>query len=181
MITYKRSKNLGELIGGHNLQGRRVFKTIFQIINGESKSCSATNKSSFCCTQVVNTKTFESYQTNRTFKIFHKISCTGSFVIYLMECTFCKIPYVGKAETPFSLRLNKNRKDAVGKNPKAIPESILFKQPGHNIRKHTKFSVIKQIDNTISIDTTKITLINREAFWRLKFDTQHRKGSTKNS
>ena len=27
MITYKRNKNLGELIGGHTLQGGKVFKT----------------------------------------------------------------------------------------------------------------------------------------------------------
>ena len=72
MITYKRNKNLGELIEGHTLQGRKVFKTYLQIIEGESKSCNATNKPSFSCTQVVNTKTFERYQTKRMFKIFHK-------------------------------------------------------------------------------------------------------------
>ena len=27
IITYKRNKNLGELIGGHTLQGGKVFKT----------------------------------------------------------------------------------------------------------------------------------------------------------
>ena len=48
MITYKRNKYLGELIGGYNLQDRKVFKTHLQEINGESKSCSTTNKSSLC-------------------------------------------------------------------------------------------------------------------------------------
>ena len=60
MITYKRNKILDELIGSHALQGGKVFKTHLQIINGESKSCNTTNKSSLCCTKVVNTKTFES-------------------------------------------------------------------------------------------------------------------------
>ena len=55
MITYKRNKNLGELIGGNNLQGGKVFKTHNQIIKGESKSYNTTNKSSLCCTQVVFT------------------------------------------------------------------------------------------------------------------------------
>ena len=91
MITYKRNKNLGELIGGHTLQGGKVSKTHLQIIKGESKSCNTTNKSSLCCTQVVNTKTFESYQTKRTFKNFHKLSCKSSFVVYLTESTLCKI------------------------------------------------------------------------------------------
>ena len=58
MMTNKRSKNLSELIGDHTLQGRKVFKTQFQIINGESKSYSTTNKSYLCCAQVINTKTF---------------------------------------------------------------------------------------------------------------------------
>ena len=34
MITYKRNKNIGELIGGKTLQGGKVFKTHFQIIKG---------------------------------------------------------------------------------------------------------------------------------------------------
>ena len=65
MITYKRNKNLDELIGGHTVQRRqrrKVFKTHLQVINGKSQSCNTTNKSSSCCTQEVNTKTFESYQ-----------------------------------------------------------------------------------------------------------------------
>ena len=56
MITYKRNKNLDELIGGHNLQGGKVFKAHLQIIKGDSKSCSTTNKSSLSCTQVLKLK-----------------------------------------------------------------------------------------------------------------------------
>ena len=58
MITCKRNKNAGKLIGGHTLQGGKVFKAHLQIIKGESKSCNTTHKSSLCCTQVVNTKPF---------------------------------------------------------------------------------------------------------------------------
>ena len=75
MITYNRNKDLGELTRSHTLQGRKVF-----------------------------IKTFESYQTNGTFKIFHKLNCKSSFVIYLMECTLCLIKYVGKAGKPFNIR-----------------------------------------------------------------------------
>ena len=31
MITNKRNKNLGKLVGGHTLQGGKVFKTHLQI------------------------------------------------------------------------------------------------------------------------------------------------------
>ena len=166
MITYKRNKNLGELIKEHTLQGGKFFKTHLQTSNGKSKLCNTTKKSSLCCTQVVNAKTSESYQTKRTFKIFHRLNCKSSFVIYLMECTLCRIQYVGKAETPFSIRLNNHRKDANGNNPKASPASIHFKQPGHSFNKHARFTLIEQINNTINtdIDTIKIRLRGREDF-----------------
>ena len=107
------------------------------------------------------------------FKIFCKLNCKSSSVIYLMECTLCKIQYVGKVETPFNIRLNNHRKDVDGNNPKAIPASIHFKQPCHNFNKQSKFTLIKQVSNTINtdIDTMKIRLKRREDFWILKLDT----------
>ena len=33
--------------------------------------------------------------------------------VYLMECIFCKMQYIGKAETAFNLRLNNNKKDTI--------------------------------------------------------------------
>ena len=86
---------------------------------------------------------------------------------YLMECTLCKIQYVGKTETPFNIRLNNHRrKDVKGNNPKAIPASIHFKQAVHNFNKHAKFTLIEQINNTINtdIDKIKIKLNRREEF-----------------
>ena len=83
-----------------------------------------------------------------------------------MECTLCKIQYVGKAETPFNIRLNKHRIDA---DAKAIPASIHFKQPGHNFNKHAKFTLIEQINT--NIDTIKIRLKRSEYFWILKLET----------
>ena len=40
------------------------------------------------------------------------------------------MPYVGKAETVFIIRLNNRRKDA--KDPKAMPVDKHFNQTGHN-------------------------------------------------
>ena len=44
-----------------------------------------------------------------------------------------------------------------------IPASIDFKQRGHIFSKHTKFTLIEQINNTINtdLDTIKITLKKR--------------------
>ena len=86
MKTYKRNKNLLELIGDDTPQRKKVFKTHLLIVKDES-----TNKSSFYFAQVVNTKTFESHQTKRAFKIYYKLNCKNSIIIYLMECTLSKI------------------------------------------------------------------------------------------
>jgi len=94
-----------------------------------------------------------------------------------MECTLCKLQYVGKAETPFNIRLNNHRKDATGNNQKAIPASMHFKQTGHNFNKHAKFTLIEQIKNTTTDkDTIRATLKRREDFWILKLDTLTPKG-----
>ena len=42
----------------------------------------------FFCQQLVSTTAFESYQTSKTFKIYHKINCKRSFVIYLQTAIF---------------------------------------------------------------------------------------------
>ena len=128
--------------------------------------------------KIVNTKTFENYQTKRTFKILHKLNCKCSFMIYLMECTLCKIQYVGKAEKPFNIRLNKHRKDANSNNPKAIPVSIHFKQAGHNFSKQATLTLTEQLNNTINtdIDTIKIRLKRGEDFSMLKPDALTPKG-----
>ena len=86
MKTYKRNKNLLELIGDDIPQRKKVFKTHLLIVKDES-----TNKSPFHFAQVVNTKTFESHQTKRVFKIYYKLNCKNSIIIYLMEYTLSKI------------------------------------------------------------------------------------------
>ena len=59
----------------------------------------------------IATKTFESIQTKEKFNIYFKIYCKNKYVIYLLQCLLCKILYVRKAEAPFHIRLNNNRKD----------------------------------------------------------------------
>ena len=100
------------------------------------------------------------------------------FVIYLMKCILCKIQYVGKAETPFNIRLNNHRKDTNSNNLKAVTASIHFKQSDHNFNKHATFTLIEEINYTIytDIDKIKIRLKRREDFWILKLDTLTTKG-----
>ena len=65
--------------------------------------CLANNRT-LCCKQIIHTTTFRSNQTNRIFHIYHNLNSKSKHVIYLLECTKCKIQYVGKAETEFNIR-----------------------------------------------------------------------------
>ena len=75
-----------------------------------------------------------------------------------MEGTLCKIQYVGKAETPFNIRLNNHRKDANGYLHQHFKHFIHFKQPGRNFSKHVKLTLIEKISNTINTDTDTIKI-----------------------
>ena len=178
MIAYKRNKNLKEIIGGNTIVNSKVFKRQLKDRNGKCKPCNG-NKSSLCCKQVVNTTTFTSNQTKRTFKIFHQVNCKSNFIIYLLECTLCKLQYVGKSETPFNLRLNNHRKDVKDiNNSKAIPACTHFRKNGHDFNIHAKFTIIEQLNQikTKSQDYLKILLKQRENFWIKTLDTLTPKG-----
>ena len=54
----------------------------------------------FCCQELISTTTFKSNQTDKTFKMYHRVNCKSSFIIYLRGCYICNIQYVGKSETP---------------------------------------------------------------------------------
>ena len=93
------------------------------------------------------------------------------YVIYLLECTKCKIQYIGKAETEF----NNHRKDVW--KPDAIPASRHFSGKNHNFNTHAKFILIEQIRH-VDIDTekTKKRLKQRENVWILTLETLTPKG-----
>ena len=81
LIAYRRSKNLGDLIGSNKiLDGKIVCK------NNSKKQLYCrpclTRRANICCHQVLKTNTFTSYTTGETFKIFHQVNCKSSHLIY---------------------------------------------------------------------------------------------------
>ena len=75
---------------------------------GKCEPCN-TSKPSLWCKQVIDTSTFPSYQTKQLYTVFYKLNCKSKFIIYLMECAWCKVQYIGKAETAFNVRLNNHK------------------------------------------------------------------------
>ena len=83
-VAYKRNKNLQEIIGGHTIKNGKVFKAHSKSREGKCEPCN-TSKPSLCCKQVIDTSTFQSYQTQQLYTIFHKLNCKRKFIIYLIE------------------------------------------------------------------------------------------------
>ena len=61
-VTFKRNKNIQDLIGGHLIKDGKIAKKKLEKRQGKSKTCT-TIRSALCCMQVVNTNTFSSNQT----------------------------------------------------------------------------------------------------------------------
>ena len=77
----------------------------------------------------------------------------------MLECTKCKIQYVGKTETEFNIELNNHRKGVW--KPKAIPANRHFSDKNNNFNTHAKFILTEQLHH-IDKEKNKERLKQRE-------------------
>ena len=169
ITAFKRNKNIKEIIGGTRIENGKVKKFSIPSITGKCTPC-LSGARTLCCNQVLTTNTFMSQQTKRAFNIFFNLNCKSEYVIHLMECILCKMQYVGKAETAFSLRLNNHRKDT--KKPNSILACKHFQEQGHNFNKHAKFIIIDKLVNLHgSKEALREMLVIRENFLIQKLKT----------
>ena len=94
--SFRRSKNLKEILAPSKCR------------KGPSQSvptagCFTWNKTrcDLCKNFFVNSQTFSSAQTGKTYFVRQKLSCNSSNVIYLVHCKRCNLQYVGSAYFPF--------------------------------------------------------------------------------
>ena len=124
---------------------RKVKKDLKILKEGKCTSCKS-KAGNICCQQVKTTTKFKSEQTNKTWKIFYNTNCKTKYAIYLIECAICNLPYVGKNETPFNIRLNNHRKDV--KDPKTALADKHFQKIGHRLNEHARITIIDRSTNT---------------------------------
>ena len=92
-----------------------------------------------------------------------------------MECTKCKLQYVGKTETELNLRINNHRKDVLKSN--AVPADRHFVEIDHDFNTDAKFTIIEQLKNTkLSKESMTEIFIKRENFRIKKLETLRPKG-----
>ena len=135
MMAYRRNRNLKDITGSNTIRDGTVFrkKTTYKL--GMCSPCK-TIAANLCCKHLLETTEFQSNQTNKTYKIFHDVNCKSKMVIYLMECTKCRLQYIGKSETQLNLRINNHRKDS--KKTNSILACQHCNNPTHNFTEDAK-------------------------------------------
>ena len=80
---------------------------------------------------------------------------------------FCNKQYTGKSETAFNLSLNNHRKDV--NKQKLLQADQNFWLSGHNFNKHSKFTLIEQLNDNDKQGTIKTSAKKKlEDFWIIK-------------
>ena len=169
-MSFKRGKNLRDLIGQKTLSNNKVQKR--KNIKDRKGWCSPCNShgNNICCKQIRNTNRFQSTTTKEKFKIFHRVNCRSRFILYLLECIICVKQYVGKSEWPMNIRVNKHRNDVLRTD--AIPVCRHFSQCNHSFIDHARFTIIEQLeDQGKSLATLRKILEEREDFWIQRLQT----------
>ena len=151
LISYRRPKNLRDLIVRAKLPSDAPEET--NVIG--SHPC----QSSRCknCKNMTQTNTFTSNTTKQTFKIRESITCTTINVIYLIECTFCGIQYVGETSKKIQDRMRGHRSDIKCKRTDANhPVACIL------ISLDTHLNILRLLGlNTASTNRTHTDLIGR--------------------
>ena len=166
ILAFRRNKNVGDMLK----------KTTKEQKCGHSKPCTINSRYK-CCKQMTDTSSFKSQQTGKVYKIYNEADCKSKKVIYLLECTKCRLQYVGKSEPPFHFRMAQYRSDI--KKPNSIEAAKHFQTAGHDFTKHGRFIIIEKIEKELHDDTLTIFMEKREDFWMSKLKTIHPLGLNK--
>ena len=90
------------------------------------------------CPFITEGTTFYTFSTNEQRQILHHISCSSSNLIYMIQCSRCKVQYIGESKSQLSDRFGEHRR-AIEKaithrhidQPTAVSDH--FTLPGHSI------------------------------------------------
>ena len=92
-----------------------------------------------------------------------------------MECTKCRLQYIGKSETKLNIRINNHRKDST--KTTTILACQHFNNQTHNFTEHAKFIIIEQLKKTnCGKEELRRRLEHREDFWIKTLQTLNPQG-----
>ena len=148
--SFRRSKNLREI-----LAPSRCRKGSPESITLPSAGCFTCNKTrcDLCKNFLVNSQTFSSAQTGKTYFVRQKLSCNSANVIYLVHCKKCNLQYVGSTTTEFKVRF-RNHKSSMKTNKKLAKLPHILTEP-HMCYRTLHFNVLTKF-KTVRPRTLKI-------------------------
>ena len=159
--SFRRSKNLKELLVpsryGHNTECEEAVE-----VEGCSK-CKRT-RCNLCHNFLVESNTFQSFQTGKSYKIQSRLSWDSQNIIYLALCKKCRLQYIGSTTTDFRVRF-RNHKSAMITKKKTCEVAVHFNKTPHDLSDFS-FQCIDQVQTTVnnSYNIEKL-LIFKEAYW----------------
>ena len=170
LIAFKRNRNLFDMLGSRNIVNSKVKRSTKPIL--EVKRCSPCTEDhkNACCRQLCNTTTFKNNVRGTTFKIYHETNCKSTMVIYLLECTLCRLQYVGKSETPMHHRITTHRSH-IKNHPNPIPVDKHFQDAKHDFNVHGSFTIIEQLTKPKEKEDARELLRSLEDRWMLRLNT----------
>lgn len=164
----QKGRSLGNILSPSSLPPKNPPRTwLFQ---PGFYSCGA-NKCTLC-KYASKAKEFVGPGDNQTYKIQHFLNCNSTFVVYVINCTFCNLRYVGCTKRPLKKRkaehladINHNRT-----NFQARPAILLTNTICHwDI---SRFMRLSGLINLVGGAIGSKKLHNREAYWILILQTR---------
>lgn len=159
-ISYRRSRNLGELLIRSKLYP--LNSTPYELRNNQGfVKCTYNTHGCKLCSVNENSKTHTSMNNGEVNKIKSSIKCSDTYLIYTIQCKKCKLEYIGKTTQTISNRFYQHYMDTLNKaNSKPVPEH--FNSRNHSVRdmQCIPFEKIRSKDETL--------LSIREKYWIVK-------------
>ena len=151
-VANNQPKNIQQLVRGSNSRGGQDSEI------PPDAGCHKCGKCRVVCPVLKEGNTFKSFNTEKTYKIKQKVTCTTPWVIYLCSCQKCGGQYVGKSQTPFKQR-HSNHKQEIKKQIGGLGHHY----GGSGGCGYPNFSVI--IIEEVKFKTSQY-LAEREVFWQ---------------
>ena len=100
------------------------------------------------CKFLVESNSFLSFQTGKSYKRRSKLSCDSKNIIFLASCKRCRLQYIGSTKTDFKVRFL-NHKSAMVTKKKTCEVAVHFNRTPHDL---SDFSLqcIDQVQPTVN-------------------------------
>ena len=146
-----------------NSYAKILIKMVIQIPLTPSGTTCAVHKCNYQKSSKLQSHTKPSKYTN------NKPNCKSKNLIYVLEFMLCNKQYTRKSEITFNLRLSNYQKDVNKQNSLQADQHIQL--PVNKFNKHTKFTLIKQLNDTNVDKKLRRHRLKKEDFWIKRFKT----------